>query len=73
MTNKRTVMVRFLNYWKSYAFTTELPLKEGKIYNIKTATSGYSTPVFVEEYTNENFNGITLKEITDAEEVIDEN
>ena len=66
---RKTVLVKFLNYYKNYAFTTSLPLKEGKIYNIRTAEKNYSTPVYIDSYTNEKYS-FELKDIIDAEEVI---
>lgn len=67
-----TYMVKFSNYYKSYAFKSNLPLKEGKFYNIEASGTKYSTPVYIDGKTDETFPGITLKEITHAQEVVNE-
>lgn len=68
----KVVSVRFRNYWRSYAFNTNLPLKEGKIYKVRAQDTSYSTSVVVEGYLDTAPDGIQLKEIIEAEEVFDE-
>ena len=67
----KTVSVKFSNYYRSYAFKTNLPLKEGKMYKIVADGTKYSTSVSVEGYLNKAPEGIVLKEITDAIEVVE--
>ena len=69
----KIVSVKFNNYYRSYAFNTRLPLKEGKVYRIRADGLEYSTPVKVEKYLDKGPVGITLKEIDNAVEVEEEN
>lgn len=63
----KVVNVKFQNYWKTYAFHTNLVLKVGKKYNIIADGVKYRTPVIVEGYVSRAPEGIVMKEITEAE------
>lgn len=67
----RVVKVRYINYGREYSFYTKLNLEVGAKYKITANGFTYGTPVIVTGYGKAP-EGITLKEIEDAIEEVDE-
>lgn len=67
----RTIGVKFSSYSKTYAFNTDLPIKEGKIYKIATPEGAYPSGVYVLGEV-EPPRGIALKTIIAATEVVED-